>query len=178
MAMKNPYHARRASTLIGAYLKPLAKATAQQVREMVPRYNQVDQVALVRNIELILDATRGVLEQGDERRLMSVLTTIMDLRQAAGFTIRDFVVASLAGFPVARRFFIARSPDAVEGLRLFEAFECVMLPITGRIADTFSRLNEDSTTIPDGVSLSTMLNLAGLAESTESFEIAAVEYEG
>jgi hypothetical protein len=174
MQFKNPYHAKRASTLIGAYQKPLARAIARQIRDVVPRYLEVDDTALVRNIELILDAIRPMLDATDDRRLRSVLSNVMDMRQAAGFSGSDFIVAALCGLPVLRRFLIERSPDAAEGLRLYESCEGLLLPLVGFIADTYCRLAREDATFPDGVSLRGLFSAQGLLETTERYEVEPV----
>ena len=153
----------------------IAQAIAQQIQNTVPSYHEVDRVAMTRNIDLILGGAARFLETRQENRLMGVLAMVMDLRQAGGFGVGEFIVAILCAFPVLRRYFLRNAQSLPEGIAIYEAYEALTLPLVGRVAAKFGQLSDDNNTIPDAIPIEAIFG--GLSQLSEDFEVVSVVSE-
>ena len=135
--------------MLDDYRPMIARAVAQQIQQTVSRYHDVDSTALTRNVEQIFAGLRRLLVRGDDKAVMNMFNMLIGLRQVSGFTIRDFMVATICALPVVRRFFCDKAETLDEGIALYEEFEAIVIPLYGRIACNFQKLNSEAQTTPD-----------------------------
>ncbi|MEW5850895.1 MAG: hypothetical protein AB2A00_19065 [Myxococcota bacterium] len=133
----------RAAALMKSHHVRISQAIARQLVRLVPRYRQVDQTALERNLSSLLGGVEVLLEKGEDQRLMQLIEDVALLRQSSGFTLQDFVMAGMSFLPVLRRFFMERC-SITEGLEAYEAVETVALPVLGRAASLYLDVGEDT----------------------------------
>lgn len=157
--------AKKAVALIESEQERLALAIVQQVRSLVPKYNDIDSTAQVRNTATALACVGDLILYKRTNRLADFVESVVQLRSAIGFSVGDFLVGSLCFLPVLRRFLIHRADSTAEGLVMFEIIERVALPFTGRVAEIWAECATD-TTNPDGVDTQRFLSL--LSDSMES----------
>lgn len=139
--------------LAARLLKPhhdrIAQAVARQIRRTVPRYEQVEPIALERNLKTVLRGVQRLLEQGDGATLLRVLEDVAQLRSSTGFQVSELLLAAMCFNPVVRRFLVGSAPTVGEGLAAWEAVESVTLPLFGQLVDLFLD-SEDEVTPPFG----------------------------
>lgn len=119
------------------YTPALAKVTVRQIKHVVPRYRDMDDLPLERNISLLLRGVVQLLEKSDERWLVSVVRDVAQLRALGGFTTSDFLMAGLCFLPVIRSLLVRKVAPAEEALRLYDEVEAVAIPFLGRITAMF-----------------------------------------
>ncbi len=132
MTVETP--AARAARLLKPRQGDLARAVARQLQRTVPRYKNVERVAMEKNITAILMALEPLLKRGSEATLRSVVNDVAQLRSAGGFGVDELVMAGLCFLPVLRRYLVSMHADPLEGLECYEAVEAVTLPLIGHVA--------------------------------------------
>ncbi len=140
----------RAVFLVHEKRDRIARAVARQIQHQVPKYKEVDQVALARSCRGVLSASEPLVRAGDARRLAALVDDLATMRLAGGFELEHFVVAALCFVPVLRQFFFETIKDPAEANLLYEQYEGVLLPFVGRVANIFMNSEYDVTN-PDGI---------------------------
>lgn len=143
-----------AARLLKPHHERIAQAVARQIRRTVPRYEQVEPVALERNLKTVLGGIQRLLEKGDAATLLRVVEDVAQLRSSTGFQASEFLVAGMCFLPVVRRFLIGSASTPGEGLAAYEAVESISLPLFGQLVDLFLDAEEE-TTAPTGLRLPT-----------------------
>lgn len=138
----------RVVELLRSHRIRIARAWARQVRAVVPRYRDVEDVALEKNLGNLVAAFERVLSGGSERTLLQSATGVAQMRLAAGFAIPDLVVATVCFLSVIRRFLVDKAPTVEQGLDDFEAVEALCLPLLSKISHVFLESSND--TMPGG----------------------------
>ncbi len=161
----------RVVDLLQSHRIRISRAWARQVRSVVPRYREIDQIALERNLANLLAGLERLLRTGKERALLDAVAGVTQMRLAAGFVVPDLLVATVCFLSVARRFLIEKSASAVEGLDDFEALEAICLPLMGKVATVFLESTNDA--VPGGYDLSRFQQLL----SGESGPFQRVKFE-
>ncbi len=156
--------AKKAVALIEGEKERLALAIVQQVRTVVPRYQDVDPTAQLRNTATVLACVGDLLVYKRTNRLADFVESVVQLRAAIGFSVGDFLVGGLCFLPVLRRFLVHRAASTAEGLVMYELIEQMALPFNGRVAEIYAECSGDVTD-PDGVDTSRFLSL--LSDSLE-----------
>jgi hypothetical protein len=126
--------ANRAARMLKPRQADLARAVARQLQRTVPRYKDVEPVAMEKNITAILIALDPLLKRGSEATLRAVVNDVAQLRSAGGFGVDELVMAGLCFLPVLRRYLVSMHADPIEGLEAYEAVEAVTLPLIGHVA--------------------------------------------
>jgi hypothetical protein len=140
----------QAAALMKSHHRRIAQAVARQLRRTIPRYRQLDEVMLERNVATILGGVQQFLERGNATPLLSIVEDVARLRQMSGFSLQDFLVASLCFLPVVRQFLVEKLGDVGRGLACYEAVEAAALPLVGRVAALYAELEDEcEPTIPD-----------------------------
>ena len=140
-----------AARLLQPHRDAIARAVARQIRRTVPRYEQVDLVALERNTRTVLGGVQRLLEGGDSATLLRVVEDVAQLRTTTGFQASEFLVASMCFMPVVRRFLVQHAPSPMEGLLAWDSVEAIALPLFGQVVDVFlDSEDDDEVTVPSG----------------------------
>lgn len=142
------------AALIQSHQVRLARAVARQIQALVPRYRDVDQTIMEKNILTLLGGVVVLLEKGDERKLLGVVGPIAHIRSMAGFSTADFVLAVMCFFPVIRRFLMERL-TTTEALAAYDAVERVALPLVGRFVTVFENAAAEHQAPRDAAALPT-----------------------
>lgn len=161
----------RVVSLLASHRIRIARAWARQARAVVPRYRDVEDTALERNLANLVGAFEKVLAGGEERQLLQAAGGVAQMRLAAGFAVPDLLVATVCFLSVMRRFLVDRAPTVEEGLDDFEAIEAVCLPLLNKVSTVF--LQSQSDTMPGGYDLSKLQRML----STESGPFARIPIE-
>lgn len=144
----------RVVELLGSHKIRIARALVRQMRALSPRYATLEAVALEENLVRLLTLISRFLETGDESSLVNHTAYTAQLRQALGFTVRDFMMANLSFLPVLRRFLIESAASLEEGLADYEALEAVAIPLMATSAAAFEQAavgddDDEDITIPN-----------------------------
>jgi hypothetical protein len=127
---------QKTAALIQSHQVRLARAVVRQIHLLVPKYRLVDAQAMEKNVLAQLQGVVVILERGDERKLLSVVEPLVQIRSMSGFDISEFLLAYLCFLPVTRRFFMERLPLG-EALASYEVVENLALPLLGRFMALF-----------------------------------------
>jgi hypothetical protein len=133
----------RVVELLGSHKVRIARALVRQMRSLSPRYAALEPHALEENLVRLLGLTARFLETGDDSSLKNHTAYTAQLRQALGFKLADFMLATLSFMPVLRRFLIESAPDVAEGLADYEALESVAIPLMANAATLFTDASDD-----------------------------------
>lgn len=125
--------------LIGSHKVRIARALGRQVRGFSANYASMDSAALESSFGRVLGHVEHYLTTGDDTGLRNHTAHTAQLRSALGFRANDFMLASLVFLPVMRRFLIEQATDLQSGLRDYEAFEAVAIPLLAEAALSFRR---------------------------------------
>jgi hypothetical protein len=125
--------------LIASHKVRIARALARQVRGMSPNYATLDGPALEASFVRVLGHVAQYLTTGDDSGLKNHAAHTAQLRSALGFRVDDFMLATLVFLPVMRQFLLEHARDLHTGLRDYEAFESVAIPLMAEAANAFRR---------------------------------------
>jgi hypothetical protein len=162
--------------LLKANRSRIAFAVARQIQNLVPKYRELDTVALAHNLETILKGFENLLVKNEGEHLFGAVAMIADVRRVSGFGIHDMTVAGLCFLPVMRRFLIRESVNIEVGLERYESVEAVALPLFGKIVPLFLNIPEDTLSVAVGPKLEELWeSMTGEGIEPLPFEIIDVE---
>jgi hypothetical protein len=139
----------RIVSLLTSHKVRIARALTRQVRGLSPNYATLDVDALEASFVRFVGYAAHFLMTGDDTSLKNHAVHTAQLRSALGFRVDDFMLATLVFLPVIRQFLLEHSPDLSSGLREYEAFEAVAIPMMSEAATTFRRASADFADIAD-----------------------------
>jgi hypothetical protein len=162
--------------LLQANRSRIAYAVSRQIQTLVPKYRDLDTVALAHNLETVLKGFESLLQNNKPDNLFGAVSMIADVRRVSGFGIRDMTVAGLCFLPVIRRFMIRESGTIERGLERYELVEAVALPLFGQVIPLFLNIPEDTLSVTKGPKLEELWeSMSGSAIEPLPFEIIDVE---
>jgi hypothetical protein len=129
--------------LLGSHKVRIARALARQLRALSPNYATLEITALEANFARLIGLIAHFLQSGDDTSLKNFGTHTAQLRHALGFSTRDFVAATLVFLPVIRQFLVEHHQDAARGLRDYEAFEAVAIPMIAEMGAVFRQVSTE-----------------------------------
>jgi hypothetical protein len=129
----------RVVSLLSSHKVRIARALTRQLRGMSPNYASLDVDALEASFVRFVGYAAHYLSTGDDTSLRNHAAHTAQLRSALGFRLDDFMLASLVFLPVIRQFLIEHARDLPTGLKDYEAFEAVAIPMMAEAASTFRR---------------------------------------
>lgn len=133
----------RVVELLGSHKVRIARALVRQMTQLSPRYAALEHKALEENLIRLLTLTARFLETGDDSSLKNHTAYTAQLRQALGFHVADFMLATFSFMPVLRRFLVETAPDTASGLADYEALEAVSIPLMANAAKLFNEAGDD-----------------------------------
>ena len=139
----------RVVSLLTSHKVRIARALTRQVRGLSPNYASLDVDALEASFVRFVGYAAHFLTTGDDTSLKNHTSHTAQLRSALGFRVDDFMLATLVFLPVIRQFLLEHARDVQSGLRDYEAFEAVAIPLMAEAATTFRRAAADFTDIAD-----------------------------
>ncbi len=143
----------RVVELLGSHKVRIARALVRQMTTLSPRYAGLEQKALEENLIRLLTLTARFLETGDDSSLRNHTAYTAQLRQALGFRVGDFMLATFSFMPVLRRFLVESAPDLKSGLENYEALEAVAIPLMANAAALFNEAADDGLDDDDDITV-------------------------
>lgn len=137
-----PRGSRLALELLKPNLVPVSRAVVRQLKTTVPRYKDVDAIAMEKNVGMILKGLVRLIEKGDIATLKNITAEIVQLRTTSGFGVDELITAGFCFLPVLRRLYTEYADDIGRGLDAYEHVESMALPMFGFVASHASDLDE------------------------------------
>jgi hypothetical protein len=136
--------------VIGSHKVRIARALGRQVRSLSPNYASLETGALESSFVQMLTHIARFFETGDDASLKEFTAHTAQLRRALGFGQQDFVLAMLVFLPVLRQFLIEQRGDIARGMKDYEAFEAVALPMIAEASMIFRQVSTEFDDDDDG----------------------------